>query len=162
MSTCPPVSTRYRTCPSTHPPFRGWTGTYWTDGHHNESVRSDMTDDDLETTALVDHIHTARLDDIGQPDYYATVVVRSDGEQFLILAHRASVDDSKTRVDLSTPHAVHEQLGPLPARWVSRIQLAPLRCGRPTARGAPCRVVVRTPCAPCARHHRPADKDVCR
>lgn len=30
MSTCPPLSTQGGTCPSTHPPFRGWTGQSWT------------------------------------------------------------------------------------------------------------------------------------
>lgn len=90
-------------------------------------------------------------------EYAATVIVDQDGTEHLVLLSRATFerDDRENRtgwVDWPCAGIAHEQVGPLPQRWAQRTVLAPLRCGRPTACGRPCRVYVSAPGRACRWH----------
>jgi len=96
----------------------------------------------------IDKARSALPADVGQPDYGAAVIVAGDGE------HLALIQLGSNAPGWRCPNVAHEQLGPLPPRWVQRTALAPARCGRPTAGGRPCRVYVSAPGQAC-RHHSP-------
>ncbi|MDV7101655.1 hypothetical protein R4227_16410 [Gordonia amicalis] len=55
-------------------------------------------------------------------------------------------------VDHGNDQPAHESLGPLNPEWFNRTQSAPLRCGRPTTAGKPCRARVAEPGAACPSH----------
>ncbi|MGK2881308.1 MAG: hypothetical protein ACSLE6_11100, partial [Mycobacterium sp.] len=74
------------------------------------------------------------------------------------LALVGGLDDPHVRVDVTSAGVAHEQLGPLPPRWRDRVRLCPIRCGRRTLTGAPCRRVVAGP-GPCASHGEKATTD---
>lgn len=117
---------------------------------------------DLDNSALVDHDHCACLCDAGAPGYAAITGIRPDGSTLLLFAETERIGDRTTRFDPNCRDAPHEQLGPLPARWRDRVQLAPIRCGRRTLRGSRCRIPVTQPGQACG-HHRAqsaADADV--
>ena len=99
---------------------------------------------------IIDPGRTICLCDGGRPDYLAATVIAPDGTAQLVLAWRDGIDDPTVRYDLEPP--AHEQTGPLPAVWRARTQLAPLRCGRPTLAGNPCRHPVATPGQRCGAH----------
>jgi hypothetical protein len=105
-----------------------------------------MTDDHN----LVDPDRGTWLQDVGQPDYIATTTLAADGTEHLVLAKLAALNDHTELYDASCTDVSHEQLGPMPAAWRHRVALAPLRCGRPTKTGRPCRAPVRAgmPTAP--------------
>ncbi|WP_179965178.1 hypothetical protein [Mycolicibacterium psychrotolerans] len=98
---------------------------------------------------LLDLERTARLCDVGAPDYVAAVAIEPDGREHSVLAKQSSIDDMDVRYDSSVAEATHEQLGSLPGFWNLRVRLAPMRCARMTLRGSPCHVIVLTPGAPC-------------
>lgn len=107
-----------------------------------------MTDDDN----LVDPDRIARLRDVGQPDYIAAATIQADGTEHLVLAKLAALNDHAELYDAACTAVSHEQLGPMPAAWRHRVAQAPLRCGRPTKTGRPCRSYVTKPGGACARH----------
>lgn len=107
-----------------------------------------MTDD----FNLLDADRCVCLCQDGSPGFWAAVAVAADGTEHLLLAERDSVGDEQVTYDRACPDAPHERLGPLPLGWRARLQLAPLRCGRSTQLGRPCRVIVTQPGQPCGRH----------
>ncbi|MBS4730062.1 hypothetical protein MSM1_17535 [Mycobacterium sp. SM1] len=100
----------------------------------------------------IDPNTVACLCDCGTRDYIAAAAIDADGSRHLLLARVDAIGDGKTHYDPACSHVPHEQLGPLPPAWRARVQLAPLRCGRPTLAGTPCRCIVTTPGAPCHLH----------
>lgn len=104
---------------------------------------------DIDLVYIVDGESTTLLDDVGEPEYVATVCVATDGSTLPVLAH---IPDLNGLAPLNTDWPAHELAGPLPGRWVDRIALAPNRCGRQTKAGRRCRALVGRPNATCARH----------
>jgi hypothetical protein len=100
----------------------------------------------------LDAHRTARLDDVGAAGYLAATVVTEDGQQMFALANASAVNDPAALIDFACREVAHEQLGPLPIRWMHRVALAPARCGRATKAGRPCRTLVSEPGGPCPRH----------
>lgn len=100
----------------------------------------------------IDSARSACLCDVGCTTYLAATTVDTDGQVNLVLAERNSIGDETVRYDANCPAVAHEQPGPLPPRWRDRVALVPLRCGRPTKSGAPCRAYVTRPGAACGRH----------
>lgn len=100
--------------------------------------------------AIVDDNRSVCLCDAGQPGYVAAVCVTDDGQEALWLVNSAELEAERQRC--GSADQPHEQLGALPAIWRHRVALAPLRCGRATKVGRPCRTPVAIPGASCARH----------
>ena len=86
--------------------------------------------------------------------YVATVAVAADGTEHLVLASRADLGHGSVQYDPTCSDvAPHEQTGPLSARWLARVIVAPLRCGHRTkTTGRPCRRPVPHPGAACRWH----------
>lgn len=105
---------------------------------------------------LIDLYRTACLCDVGQPEYLAATAVGVDGSEHLLLARRNAIGDPTVRYDRHCADVAHEQTGPLPATWRHRTALAPLRCGRSTKTGRPCRSLVAHPGGACGWHTRQA------
>jgi hypothetical protein len=103
-------------------------------------------------TSYVDTARSACLCGSGSPGYAAAVCVADDGAEHLVLLREDLLGDPNFGYD-PQPTAPHEQLGELPPRWRSRVQLAPLRCGRRTkTTGRPCRIEVGRWGDPCGLH----------
>ncbi|WP_241007786.1 hypothetical protein [Mycobacterium kubicae] len=109
------------------------------------------------TTALVDDDRSVCLCDAGASDYAAVTAVRPDGTVLLLLAEKDGIGDPAAVFDAGCADAPHEQPGPLPALWQTRVELAPLRCGRRTLRGGRCRMPVGQPGQACGWHRRAPD-----
>lgn len=107
------------------------------------------------TNHLLDEERSACLCDVGQADYIAATAVDANGSEHLVFVERSAMGDLAVRYDSTCRDVAHEQLGPLPAIWRHRAALAPLRCGRPTKAGRPCRALVADP-GPCSRHRESA------
>ena len=106
---------------------------------------------------LVDDSRTARLCDVGQPEYIAATVVTGDGTNHLVLARSDALGDPNVPYHPDCLDAPHEQLGPLPARYTQHL-VATRRihlCGRPTKSGCPCRTPVARAGQVCAWHRIP-------
>lgn len=108
--------------------------------------------------AYIDDHQSCCLCDIGLPGWRATVCVADDGRHDLVLVNTEFLGDPRATYDPITTQAPHEQPGPLPSRWRDRVQLAPLRCGRPTKSGRPCRAPIPQPGDTCG-HHRNTNKE---
>jgi hypothetical protein len=80
------------------------------------------------------------------------VCVSDDGRIDLVLVDSSRLGDDRYTYRPNTPDAPHEQLGPLPTRYLLGLQAVPHRCGRPTKTGRPCRITVTHPGEPCGRH----------
>jgi hypothetical protein len=106
-------------------------------------------------TYIVDGSRTTCLCDHGAMGWAVAVVMDTRGvEHFALVAEGIIADDGRI-ASLSDPacgEVVHEQLGPLPDRWRALVRYAPLRCGRPTRGGTPCRVEVSRPGGTCGWH----------
>lgn len=95
------------------------------------------------------------LCDVGAPDYAAAVTVDEYGTEQLWLV---SMPQFNTHCDHGNPNQEHERLGRLPGEWRERIWGELARCGRPTAKGRPCRHIANPPGEPCRMHRdNPAD-----
>lgn len=94
-------------------------------------------------------VDTSRMACLGA-GVHAVIAVGTDGTQWPWLLLDA-VDDHASAA--RPEHVPHEQLGPLPHPYPSRVRRAPLRCGGTTATGAPCRTPVTQPGDRC-HHHR--------
>lgn len=101
---------------------------------------------------LLDPHRTVCLCADGSPGYVAAVAIEPNGTEHLVIAEQASLGHHDAKYCAGAPEATHDQLGALPAHWQSRVQLAPLRCGRTTRRGRACRSIVLHPGAPCILH----------
>lgn len=88
----------------------------------------------------------------GLVGYSAAVALDAEGTEHLVLIEDAAVDDEHVRYDAACTTVIHEQIGPLPTRWQARVRYAPIRCGRPTKAGYPCRVEVARPGSTCGWH----------
>jgi hypothetical protein len=110
----------------------------------------------IDDANLIDPDRIAWLHDVGRPDYVAAVAVAADGTEHLVLAELDAIGDHAARYDPDCPDVRHEQLGTMPAIWRHRVALAPLRCGRPTKIGRPCRSLVTDSGHACPRHRMPA------
>jgi hypothetical protein len=80
------------------------------------------------------------------------VCIDATGREHFAIVEWRSIGDETVRYDSTCSSVAHEQLGPLPSRWRDRVQLAPLRCGRPTQAGRPCRIPVAAPGQRCSWH----------
>lgn len=115
----------------------------------SSSPRDDRDPDD--SVVIIDGRTWVCLCDVGAPGFSLAETVDSYGRRKLWF-----VDDNRLGADdtdhgaLTTPQ--HEGLGPLSQPWAKRVAAAPLRCGRPTAKGRPCRMNVERPGAACALH----------
>jgi hypothetical protein len=109
--------------------------------------------------SVIDPARSTCLCDVGRPDYLAATAVAADGSNHLLLAHVDDIGDESVTYNHRCPDAPHEQPGPLPPQWGSRVLLARLRCGRPTkTTGQPCRIEVTRPGAPCGLHRTAAHR----
>jgi hypothetical protein len=102
--------------------------------------------------AIIDFTRTACLCDVGLPGGEAAVLVGDDGRADFVIVDVSLLGDEGHTYDPTTPQAPHEQPGALPPRWQARVALAPLRCGRKTKTGRPCRTPVTTPGDACPWH----------
>jgi len=102
--------------------------------------------------SLIDYERSACLCDVGAPDYVAAVCVASGGEDVLWLVSKTEFEAEDPRCGNANQR--HEQLGRLPATVRDRIW-PPIRCGRPTSSGLPCRIRVGEPGRPCGTHAKP-------
>lgn len=109
-----------------------------------------MTDPDR--LVLIDPDRSAHLCDAGSPGFTAAVCVRPDGRDALWLVDRAELSAEHPRH--GNGDQPHEQLGPLPDRYRLGVRCTPIRCGRPTATGRPCRTPVHRPGDGCHWHRR--------
>ncbi|MDI3314490.1 MAG: hypothetical protein QJR12_09475 [Mycobacterium sp.] len=109
---------------------------------------------DLDATLLIDDHRSAHLCDVGLPGCLAVTAVGSDGDTVLLVADAELIGDPDATVDPHCADARHDQTGPLPPAWRSRIWSTPLRCGRRTASGGRCRIPVRCPGQACGWHRR--------
>ena len=100
--------------------------------------------------SLVDYERTACLCDVGQPDYWAAVCVTASGGDVLWLVCKDELGAEHPRC--GTADQPHDQIGPLPDRYRLGLQAVPIRCGRPTKSGAPCRTPVHQSGVACAWH----------
>jgi hypothetical protein len=103
-------------------------------------------------TSLLDDDHTRCLCDVGGDGYIAATAVAADGSTHLLLARVDAIGNSDVTYDPGCTDVAYEQLGALPPRWAARVALAPLRCGRRTKSGTPCRITVTEPNAACSWH----------
>jgi hypothetical protein len=108
-----------------------------------------------ENASLIDDSRTRCLCDVGRDDYIAATAIAADGTEHLVLAELDSLGDETVRYDPGCGDVAHEQLGALPPRWAARTTLAPLRCGRRTQAGHPCRILVTRPGDTCTWHRTP-------
>jgi hypothetical protein len=109
--------------------------------------------------SYIDLARSTCLCDVGLPDYAAVLLVADDGREDLLLARQELIGDPCHAYNHRCPDAPHEQPGPLPPRWRSRVLLARLRCGRPTkTTGQPCRIEVTRPGEPCGLHRTEAHR----
>lgn len=108
--------------------------------------------DDTSTGYLVDRARCVCLCGDGLAGYTAAIAIESDGTEHAVLAAEIAIGDDRVRYDATCAAVAHEQLGPLPPRWFARVRLAPLRCGRPTKTGTPCRVEIAVPGRTCGWH----------
>jgi hypothetical protein len=115
-----------------------------------------MMGDDLDHSALLDYERSVCLCDAGRPDLAAVTAIGPDGAAVLLVADQNRIGDPTATFDPNCLDAPHEQTGPLPPRWQSRIELAPLYCGRRTLRGTRCRIPVTRPGQACGWHRRAA------
>lgn len=99
---------------------------------------------------LIDTDRSARLRDVGAPDFAAVVTVDAAGdEKFWLLSIAAF---GRSDADCGNPDQPHEQIGRLPGEWRERVWGDLARCGRLTGAGQPCRHSVGTPGEPCTQH----------
>ena len=107
----------------------------------------------MSTRSYIDYARSRCLCDVGMPGYVAVTAVDTDGGTDLVLVDESALGcEGHNAYDPTCAAAPHERLGPLPLGWRARLQLAPLRCGRPTQLGRPCRAIVTQSGQPCARH----------
>lgn len=111
----------------------------------------------MDKAAIIDEEHSACLCDVGQPDYVAATAVDPDGTQHLVLARQDAIGDLAVTYSTTCAGVAHEQLGPLPLEYVSRITITRRRqrghrCGRRTRSGTVCRMRVSQPGAACEWH----------
>ncbi|BCO36848.1 hypothetical protein BMW24_018280 [Mycobacterium heckeshornense] len=111
-----------------------------------------MIDRELDATLLIDSRRSTHLCDVGAPGFLAVAAVGSDGDTTLLVADADRLGDPTAGFDSACRAVEHEQLGALPPYWRSRVRLAPTRCGRATAAGGRCRVVVTRPGQTCGWH----------
>jgi hypothetical protein len=91
------------------------------------------------------------LEDVGLDGYVVAEGIDPSGDRVLLLACERMLGDERYPFAPAT-EVEHEQLGQLDWRLRGRVQLAPLRCGRRTQRGTPCRNFVTYPGQPCGWH----------
>lgn len=98
-------------------------------------------------TDRLSYIDLTQTVGLGDGPHAAAVAVRADGTTDLwVLDLRYNHEAT-----LSTPP--HEQLGPLPSAYRTRVLFVPLRCGAPTrSTGEPCRLPVTRPGGRCHLH----------
>lgn len=101
---------------------------------------------------IVDPDRTVCLCRDGLVGYSVAVAIDVDGAEHLVLIEDVSIGNERVRYDAACTTVIHEQHGPLPPRWQARVRYAPLRCGRPTRAGRPCRVEVTRPGGACGWH----------
>jgi hypothetical protein len=102
---------------------------------------------------IVDCDRSACLCAEGAPGYVAATAVGADGSEHLLLALVDALGDETVRYDPTCADvAPHEQLGALPGRYQLGLRCVPLRCGRRTAAGRPCRAPVTQPGGTCGWH----------
>jgi hypothetical protein len=104
---------------------------------------------------LIDCARTTCLCDVGQPDYIAATAISADGAEHLVLAERDAINAEDARYDSTCSAVAHEQTGPLPLEFVRRLTAVARRlhrCGRRTASGGRCRIIVSRPGDACGWH----------
>ena len=72
---------------------------------------------------LIDGTHSVCLCNVGAPDYYAALVIASDGTQHFALAKISAIGDEAVQYDASCATVAHEQLGALPLDVIRRITI---------------------------------------
>jgi hypothetical protein len=107
----------------------------------------------VSTRSYIDYARSRCLCDVGMPGYVAVTAVDTDGDTDLVLVDESALGcEGHNAYDPTCAAAPHEQSGPLPQRFRSRLLATPLRCGRRTKGGAPCRTPVAEPGRACAWH----------
>jgi hypothetical protein len=92
---------------------------------------------------------SASLDDVGAPGFSAAIGIDPNGDRVVFLA----ADDALGVRMLTTAESVeHERTGRLPFVIAKRVASVPVRCGRITTSGSPCRTRVKPPGRACHRH----------
>ncbi|MBD0021934.1 hypothetical protein GII33_20745 [Gordonia pseudamarae] len=132
------------------------------DGDYDTSISDDenhrLTADDVRDYWSTDHTkftyldwwETEELDDVGAPGKLAAAYTEPDGTRSYWIVEDAL---RGVRVDNPMPDGwpAHERLGPLPPAVTARLNQPPT-CGRPTAKGRPCRLHVDHPGRACTIH----------
>ncbi|BCQ09665.1 hypothetical protein JMUB5695_03115 [Mycobacterium heckeshornense] len=108
--------------------------------------------------ALIDHERSTCLCDVGLPGYWLATCVKPDGDTVLWLVDRDELGGDNRCCGYGDDMA-HEQLGPLPPTWRSRVWDTPTRCGRRTVHGGRCRIPVTVPGQACYWHRRETRHD---
>lgn len=98
---------------------------------------------------LIDSARSVRLWDVGGTDLMAAMTVGPNGEDTLWIVDEKQLGRAGT--DHGDEKPAHELVGQLPQAVRDRIW-KPLRCGRRTRLGRPCRARVLSPGEPCAHH----------